>query len=77
MATKQHNSGAGFFFGILFGLLVGAVIALLFAPQTGEEMRDKLVKQGEVLRQRYDEAVSQGRDALQQAQDEVLESMKH
>lgn len=76
METKQNRSGGGLFLGILLGLLVGALLALLFAPQTGEEMRDKLSKQGDVLRQRYDEAVSQGREALHQAQEEVLASMK-
>ena len=78
MSAKSQKSGsvAGLLLGILLGVLVGAVLALLFAPQTGEEMRDKLAKQSDVMRQRYDEALSQGRDALHQAQEEVLSSMK-
>jgi gas vesicle protein len=71
-----RRAGGGFFFGILFGLAVGALLALLFAPQTGDEMRDKLSKQGDLLRQRYEDAMAQARSASQQAQEEVMASMK-
>lgn len=77
MTTREPARRSGsFFFGILFGLAVGALLALLFAPQSGEEMRDKLSKQGDLLRQRYEDAIAQARVASQHAQDEVMASMK-
>ncbi len=32
-------------FTFLFGLLVGAVLALLYAPSSGEELRDELARE--------------------------------
>lgn len=34
---EEEGHGPGFRLGILFGLCVGAVVAVLFAPPTGEE----------------------------------------
>jgi gas vesicle protein len=78
MSTSEQKQGSnlGFILGILFGILVGVIVALLFAPQTGAEMREKLSKQGELIRQRYEEAMVQAREASQQAQEEVLASIR-
>ncbi len=66
----------GFIVSLLIGLAIGAIVALLLAPQSGDEMRKKLAEQGDVLKQRYHEAVSEGLAASQSAQNEVLETMK-
>ncbi len=78
MSTSEQKQGSslGFILGILCGIAVGVIVALLFAPQTGAEMRDKLSKQSDLIRQRYEEAVVQAREASQQAQEEVLASIK-
>ena len=78
MSTSEHKQGSslGFILGILFGIAVGVIVALLFAPQTGTQMREKLAKQSELIRQRYEEAMVQAREASQQAQEEVLASIK-
>ncbi len=67
--------------------MVGAALAMLFAPQSGEETRDQLSEQiPEVtkrsrmryselrsqLRERYGDAFTMGREAYNQAKDEVL-----
>ena len=39
---KRKRSGSGFFWGLVFGVAVGAMLAILFAPQSGEETRDQL-----------------------------------
>jgi gas vesicle protein len=36
------NDGSDFIKGLLFGGLFGAVIALLYAPKSGKEMRDEI-----------------------------------
>lgn len=40
----SSHEGDGFFKGFVFGGLVGAVIALLYAPKSGKEMREDLLK---------------------------------
>lgn len=37
---NRHDSGMGFFSGFVLGGLVGAVVAVVLAPQSGEETRD-------------------------------------
>ena len=84
---KRGKSGSGFFWGFIFGLMVGAALAVLFAPQPGEETREQLAgqsgllrKRGQLnveqlsstLRERYGDAIVQGREAYARAKDEVL-----
>jgi len=40
--ANNNDSGFEFFKGVLFGGVVGAVVALLYAPKTGQEMRDEI-----------------------------------
>ena len=41
---SDNNSGSEFFKGFLFGGIAGAVIALLYAPKSGKEVRDDIRK---------------------------------
>ncbi len=41
-STDRGPSGASFVSGVLIGALAGAALAMIFAPQTGEETRDLL-----------------------------------
>ncbi|MFQ5675307.1 MAG: YtxH domain-containing protein [bacterium] len=41
---SNHGNDSEFFKGFLFGGLVGAVIALLYAPKSGKEMREDIRK---------------------------------
>jgi gas vesicle protein len=89
--AKQRKSGSGFLFGLALGIAVGAAVALLFAPQPGEDTRSQLSessiqlrKMGREgyqtlagqLRERYGDALSQGREAYTQAKDEVMARYK-
>lgn len=82
-----RKSGGGFIWGLLFGIVTGLVLALLFAPQPGENTREQLTEQTAALRQRGQEryavvreqlkeraaeAMVQGRDAYQKAKDQLL-----
>ncbi len=83
----KSGSGSGFFWGLVFGILVGATLAILFAPQPGEETREQLAEQSVNLRKRsqiraeqvkaelkdrYGDAMVQGKEAYDRAREEVL-----
>jgi gas vesicle protein len=54
--------------GFLMGLLTGAVIALLYAPKTGDITREELRVRTEDLKRRADELQKIANDLSQQAQ---------
>ncbi|HEX6541890.1 MAG TPA: YtxH domain-containing protein [Ktedonobacterales bacterium] len=85
--AKQGKSRSGFFFGLMLGMAAGAALALLFAPQPGEETRSQLSESSVQLRrmgregyqtlagqlrERYGDAFTQGREAYNQARDEIM-----
>lgn len=84
---SKKSSGSGFFWGLVLGIAVGAALAVLFAPQKGDETREQLVAQSENLRkngftraeelksqltERYGDAIVQGKEAYGRAKEEVL-----
>jgi len=54
--------------GFLIGLLAGAVVALLYAPKTGDLTREELRVRSEELKRRADELQKIANDLSQQAQ---------
>ena len=85
--AKGKKRGSGFFWGFVFGIALGAALAMLFAPQPGDETREQLADQSEVLRnrgqqraetlrsqlmERYGDAIMQGKEAYDRAKEEVL-----
>lgn len=87
--SSQQNGkqGGRFFWGFVLGLAVGATLAVLFAPQPGNETREQLGDQVEqmrkrgtldaeqmvqTLRARVADAIVLGREASARAKDEVL-----
>jgi gas vesicle protein len=62
MIMKRKGSSIGsLFIGILIGGLVGTGIALLAAPQSGEQTRSLLMEKGTDLRNRASSTVEQTR----------------
>jgi gas vesicle protein len=55
MASNEGSGGGGFVTGLLLGLLAGATLAMISAPQSGEDTRD-------VLRAKAREAADRARD---------------
>jgi gas vesicle protein len=53
--ADDESSGGGFLTGLLLGLLAGATLAMIAAPQSGEDTRD-------VLRAKAREAADRARD---------------
>jgi gas vesicle protein len=54
--------------GFLIGLLTGAVVALLYAPKTGDVTREELKVRSDDLKRRADELQRIANDLTQQAQ---------
>ncbi len=69
-----------FFVGLVLGASIGVIVGLLLAPQSGEATRAQLSEQGitlssnllsDDLRNRANEALSQGREVYTRAKDEL------
>ncbi|MDZ7289643.1 MAG: YtxH domain-containing protein [candidate division KSB1 bacterium] len=69
---SQENRGADFLKGILVGGAIGAVIALLFAPKSGTELRADIRRKSKEL---YDETETSLGDLKKQAA-EIVEQGK-
>jgi gas vesicle protein len=69
VVVERSGSGVGAF---LLGALLGAGVALLFAPQSGEETRRVIRERGRRLRHRLEAAA----DDLQERAEEGYESAK-
>jgi gas vesicle protein len=64
----MKDSGAGSFLaGVVIGGFIGAAIALLLAPETGEELRGHVGEFVDTKKAEWDEAVNEGRQAAEQA----------
>lgn len=50
MARHDSGGAGGLLTGITIGALVGAAVALLFAPQSGDDTRAELSKRAKALR---------------------------
>lgn len=65
----EHDTGRGFAAGLLLGALIGAGVALLFAPQSGEDTR-------RLLRRRARRLASDARDRYDDLKDKVRKARK-
>lgn len=64
----MKDSGLGSFLaGVVIGGFIGAALGLLLAPQSGEELREHVGDFVDGKRAEWDEAVSEGRAAAEQA----------
>lgn len=65
---NDQNSSGGFLSGLILGLIAGSVIALLTAPQTGQETRRMLGQKSTEFRGKaadtIDEALAQAERAM-------------
>ena len=83
---REEQSGASFVLGMLTGAFIGAGVALLFAPKTGNEMRQQLGDQYRGLADRVSETTQslreqtatlreQGRERVQQLGSQLSDRM--
>jgi gas vesicle protein len=58
----DRNGGGEFFAGLVIGGLVGAAIALLLAPQSGEQTRTQIREASLELKDRANETIAEARE---------------
>ncbi len=73
MSYDNNNSGKSFIVGFLAGGAIGALIALLFAPKSGKELRADLKLKGEEY---LDEAEKYISEAKEKAKELINEGKK-
>lgn len=66
MADNNNGTTKGFIFGLLAGSAIGAVLALLYAPKSGRELRAG-------LKAKTDELMSNAEDVLESARAKLPE----
>jgi gas vesicle protein len=62
---REDQPGASFMLGIMTGAVLGAGVALLFAPRTGQEMRQQLGEQYKGLAERAGQTAQSLRESAQ------------
>ncbi len=75
---SQHNDCGSFIGGVLLGGVIGAIVALAFAPQSGEETRkllkDKALELGKEVNNQTEALKEKGRELLTQDGIEIEEN---
>ena len=71
----MSDSGGGFITGFLFGGIVGAAFGLLLAPKPGQETRNELRNQSDIIRSKMEDIGTAARDKLGPAVDEIKEKI--
>jgi gas vesicle protein len=78
-SMSERGGGGEFFAGFLVGALVGAVAALLMAPQSGDETRQRIQERGIELKDMAGDLSVQAREAAADLQERgriVLQEQK-
>jgi gas vesicle protein len=70
--ARDEGAGAGsILLAFILGAVSGAAMALLYAPQTGQETRDYLGERAREGRERAAAAAEKGRDIINQGRDTI------
>lgn len=72
----KETRGGEFLAGLIIGGLVGAAVALLFAPQPGEETRTRLREKGIELQERLTEVGERGKEVFQEQRVRLEEAIE-
>ena len=73
----RDDGGAGnILLGFILGAVSGAALALLYAPASGRETRERLAQRAEEARAKAAEAAAKGRDALAQGRETLTTAIE-
>lgn len=66
MANEENGLGKGLLIGFLTGAAVGSIIALLFAPKSGKELREDIKTKSQDFIEDADKYISNAKDKASQ-----------
>ncbi len=73
---EDNKNSSSFAKGFIIGGLVGAVLALLFAPKKGVELREDIKKRAQTLKEEAEKKYGETKESAQRLVNEVLEQKK-
>lgn len=76
MAREEGAGAGGVLLAFMLGAVSGAVLALLYAPMTGEETRGKLSERAREAGERAAEAAERGREIVKQGRDTLANAVE-
>ena len=75
--SRDSGTGAGsVMLAFLVGAVAGAAVALLYAPATGRETRERLGEKAREGRDRANEAAARGRDAMNRGRETMANALE-
>ncbi|MFH1784623.1 MAG: YtxH domain-containing protein [bacterium] len=74
--NKVSDNSGNHFFSFLLGGLVGVVVGLLYAPQPGEQTRQKLKDTVEDIKDKYEDLKDKVEDGKEKIEDVVDEAKR-
>jgi len=75
MSCEEKSSFGTFLIGFLSGAAIGAGIALLFAPQSGKETREKIKDVAEDVKDKISDLVGDTKDFLSEQKRAITEAV--
>jgi gas vesicle protein len=74
--SQDGSSGGSVLVAFALGAIAGAVVALLYAPATGEETRRRLAERARDGRERAESAVRESREFLNRQRENVAAAVE-
>jgi len=68
---NKHSSFLSFLFGAVLGGLIGAGVAILWAPQSGEQTRLQIQKTTQDIQTKAEQTISSAKEHSKRAADEI------
>lgn len=73
--SRDSNGAGSVMMAFVVGAFTGAAVALLFAPASGEETRERLSQKAREGRDRARDAVEQGREYYERQRDNLASAI--
>jgi gas vesicle protein len=76
MARDDAGGAGNILLAFILGAVSGAAVALLYAPASGRETRERLAERADEARARAADAAARGRDALNQGRETLTTAIE-
>lgn len=77
MASDENGMGKGLLVGFLTGAAVGSLIALLFAPKSGKELREDIKSKSQEFMDDADKYIANAKDKASELINEGKKNQKN